>query len=92
MEAEGGTAIGVWSDLDGPEIRAALRALGADKLSIRYLDASGIPPRYKVRRVAGEPVPMSVLDEMERRPSDPWDVRDGMLKEMRWCSKGGCLR
>jgi hypothetical protein len=44
--------------------------------------------RYKVRRVEGEPVPMNVLAEMERRPAEPWKVRDRMLYEMGWCSKG----
>jgi len=92
MEVEGGTAIGGWSDLDGPAVRAALGALGADMLPIRYLDGGDIPPRYKVRRVAGKTVPMSVLAEMERRPSDPWDVRDrakrnGLARKTAACAK-----
>jgi hypothetical protein len=31
---------------------------------------------------------MSVLAEMERHPAEPWAVRDRMLNEMGWCSKG----
>jgi hypothetical protein len=85
---DGVVTIGVWSDLDGPEIRAALRTLGNDRIPVRYLDGSGIPPRYKLRRVEGEPVPISVLVEMERQPAAPWQVQDQMLKEMGWCSKG----
>jgi len=87
MALEGGATIGVWSDLDGPEVRAALRAFGSGGLPVRYLDGAGIPMRYKLRRVEGEPVPMNVLNEMERHPADPWKIRDRMLKEMGWCSK-----
>jgi hypothetical protein len=81
-------AIGVWSDLDGPEIRATLRAFGSDAVPFRYLDGPGVPMRYKVRRVDGEPVRLNVLAEMERQPAEPWKVRDRMLNEMGWCSKG----
>ena len=87
MALEGGATIGVWSDLDGPEVRAALRAFGSDRLPLRYLDGAGVPMRYKVRRVEGEPVPMNVLAKLERHPAEPWNVRDRMLNEMRWCPK-----
>jgi hypothetical protein len=87
MALEGGTTIGVWSDLDGPGARAALRIFGSDRLPLRYLDGAGIPMLYKLRRVDGEPVPMNVLAEMERHPSEPWKVRDRILNEMGWCSK-----
>jgi hypothetical protein len=66
MELAGGTTIGVWSDLDGPEVRAALGIFGSENLPVRYLDGSGIPERFKLRRVAGEPVPSNVLAEMQR--------------------------
>jgi hypothetical protein len=86
MALEGGVTIGVWSDLDGPEVRAALRAFGSDGPPVRYLDGAGVPIRYKLRRVEGEPVPMSVVAEMEQHPAEPWRVRDRMLNEM-----GGCV-
>jgi hypothetical protein len=82
MELENGTTIGLWSDLDGPEVRAALRTFGSDRLPVRYLDGAGVPMRYKMRRVDGEPVPMNVLAAMERHKAEPWKVRDGMLNEM----------
>lgn len=88
MEVDGVTTVGIWSDLDGPEIRKALRAFGSHQLPVRYLDRAGIPARYKLRRVEGEPVPIDVLAEMERHPDEPWKVRDRMLHEMRWCSAG----
>jgi hypothetical protein len=88
MALEGGATIGVWSDLHGPEVRAALRTFGSDQLPVSYLDGAGVPIRYKLRRVAGEPVPMNVLAEMEQHPAEPWKVRDLMLNEMGWCSKG----
>ncbi len=88
MALDAGTAIGVWSDLDGPEVREALRTFGSDGLPVRYMDGAGVPMRYKVRRVDGEPVAISVPLEMELNPAEPWKVRDGMLKEMGWCSKG----
>jgi hypothetical protein len=49
MALEGGATIGVWSNLDGPEVRAALRTLGSDRLPVRYLDEAGISMRYKMR-------------------------------------------
>jgi hypothetical protein len=87
MPLEGGATIGVWSDLDGPEVRAALRTFGSDRLPLRYLDGAGVPVRYKVRRVEGEPVPVNVLAGMEGHPAEPWKFRDRMLNEMGWCSK-----
>ncbi len=89
VSLNGTTVIGVWSDLDGPKIRAALRMLGMDRLPIRYLDGAGIPAQYKLRLAAGEPVPMKVLDAMERHRDAPWQVRDRMLKEMAWCHGAG---
>lgn len=111
MALEGGATIGVWSDLDGPEVRAALRTFGLDWLPLHYLDGAGVPMRYKVRGVDGEPVPMNVLAEMKRWQADlmeapdrmeisasskgrpieqeyPWTIRDRMLNEMGWYSKG----
>jgi hypothetical protein len=88
MILESSVTIGVWSNLDGLEIRAALRTLGNAELPVRYLDGAGVPMRYKVRHVEGEPVPISVLSEMEQQPVEPWKVRDRMLTEMGWCSKG----
>jgi len=85
---DGALVIGVWSDLDSPDIRAALRVLGADRLPVHYLDANGIPVLYRLRQVEGEPVPMRVLAEMERHPAEPWTARDRMLTEIGWCSKG----
>ncbi len=43
MELDGGSAIGVWSDLDELEIRAALRTLEMDRLPIRLLDGDDLP-------------------------------------------------
>lgn len=88
MALEDGAGIGVWSDLDGPEVRAALRVFGSGRLPVRYLDGADIPMRYKLRLAEGEPVPLSVLAEMERQPAEPWRVRDRLLNEMGWRSKG----
>jgi hypothetical protein len=66
MELESGTTIGLWSDLDSAEVRAALRVFGSHVLPLRYLDSPQVPTRYKERRVQGEPVPMNVLAEMVR--------------------------
>jgi hypothetical protein len=87
MQLDGITTIGIWSDLDGPEVRRALGTFGSQQLPIRYLDGAGIPIRYKLRRVDGEPVPMNVVTEMERNLDKPWKVRDRMLHAMGWCSK-----
>ena len=84
LTLEDGPAIGVWSDLHGPEIRDALRISGSDSLVVRYLDGDRIPMCYKLRGVPGEPVPLSVLAEMERNQTEPWEVRDRLLKDIGW--------
>jgi hypothetical protein len=79
---EAGTrCVGVWSDQDGPHIRAALHVLGMDGLEVRYLDGPNVPLRYKVRKVPGEPVSLSVRAEMEQHPDAPWEVRDRLWKQ-----------
>jgi hypothetical protein len=85
MTLSGGVlAIGIWSDLDWLGVRAALRVFDLDQLPVRYLDGAGIPLRYKVRRVDGEPVPLNVLIGMEQNPAEPWKHRDRMLAEIGW--------
>jgi hypothetical protein len=85
---ETGPAIGIWSDLDGPEIRAALRTLGNAELAVRYLDGAGVPMDYRAPSIEGEPVPTEVLKEMERQTAEPWNIRDRMLKEIDISPKG----
>jgi hypothetical protein len=80
MRVDGAFAIGVWSDLDGQDIRNALRVLESDQLPVRYLDGRGIPNRYRSRQVGGEAVPANVRTEMEKEPAEPWKVRDRMLR------------
>jgi hypothetical protein len=75
---ECGNAIGIWSDLDSAAIRRALRALGTSKLPTQYLDGPGVPLRYKLRRVSGDPCPEYVRLAMERSET-PWTVREQML-------------
>jgi hypothetical protein len=87
LNLESVATIGLWSDLDGPDVRTALRVFGSGRMPIRYLDGTDIPMHYKLRRADGEPVPLNVLAEMERRPTDPWIVRDQMLDEMAWRPK-----
>jgi hypothetical protein len=88
LNLDGTEITGVWTDRDGPEIRAALRILGKDEQPIRYLDGDNVPNEYKGRHVEGEPVPQAVLCAMEAEPEAPWIVRDRMLAEMHWSPKG----
>lgn len=55
-----GTQIGIWSDLDGLEIRAALRVVGMGHLPVTHLETANIPVRYKLRHCP------------ERKPSEPF--------------------
>jgi hypothetical protein len=87
MRIDGVDYAGIWSDLDGPEVRAALRTYGNGHLPVRYLDGD-VPMRFKLRVVPGEPVPANVLIEMEKHPQEPWGIRDRMLKEMGWSPDG----
>ena len=100
LDLDGGRVVGIWSDLDCPKVRAALQLTGENNHPVRYLDGGSVPACYKSRRVPGEPVPMAVLTEMERSQADfqgdggpmegthPWTIRDRMLNEMGWSSKG----
>jgi hypothetical protein len=81
---DGSHAIGIWSDLDSAELRQAIRAYGWDQAPVRYLDGDGIPSRYRLRTVAGEVVPVTVLKAMQAESAKPWLVRDRMLAEMGW--------
>lgn len=85
MALEGGPIIGIWSDLDGPSIRAALRTLGMAGVPIRYLDLVSVPARFKLRRAQGEPVPTNIRMEMELQREQPWRIRDRMLRKIGWC-------
>jgi hypothetical protein len=88
MRVDGVDYVGIWSDLDGPEVRAALRTYGSGQVLVRYLDGDSIPMKYKWRKVPGEPVPANVLAAMEQEPNQPWVVRDRMLDEMGWSPNG----
>jgi hypothetical protein len=82
MALEDGQTVGIWSDLDSRQVRAAVETLGMEAWPIKYLDEPEIPARYKLRQIAGKPVPASVLLQMIRASSDPWERRDIMLAEM----------
>lgn len=83
LQLDGVTTIGLWSDLDGPHIRAALKVFHPEETPVRYLDGPGIPMRYKARKVAGEPVPLDVVAAMTKS-EEPWTVRDQMLQAINW--------
>jgi hypothetical protein len=85
MEIDGVFTIGIWSDLDSPTLRDAIRVFHPEGMPpVRYLDGAGIPPRFKLRSVPGDPVPPAVLREMEQNPAAPWEVRDRLLSGLRW--------
>jgi hypothetical protein len=89
MEIDGRFTIGIWSDLDSPTLRDASRVFHPEGMPpVCYLDDAGSPIQYKLRSVEGEPVPLRVLAEMQRNPSEPWKARDRMLKEMGWRPEG----
>jgi hypothetical protein len=76
MRLEGVDAVGIWSDLDSPAIRNALHIMGSGELPMLYLDGPNVPLRYKCRVPAGDPVPASTREAMERNPEESWKVRD----------------
>jgi hypothetical protein len=41
--------VGVWEDLDGPELRAAVRSVGMGQCLVVHLESAEVPIRYKVR-------------------------------------------
>ena len=41
--------IGIWQDLDGPERRDAIRAVGMGDQPVVHLEGPNVPTRYKVR-------------------------------------------
>jgi hypothetical protein len=78
VRSAGIATVGIWSDLDSQQIREALCIVGLGESQVRYLDGAGIPTRYKLRRVKGDPAPMSVLGEMEKHSVEPWTVQNRM--------------
>jgi len=80
--------LGLWSDLDGPHLRAAIRILGNQNVPVRYLDGPGIPMRFKARRMKGTPVPLDIVQAMQDAEIEPpWEVRDRMLRAIGWRAK-----
>lgn len=88
---DGVFTIGLWSDLDGPHIRAALGQLHPDGIPpVRYVDGPHIPMKYKVRKMKGTPVPLDIvkaMDQANREGRPAWEVRDRMLAEIKWHPK-----
>jgi hypothetical protein len=82
FDLNGDLVIGLWSDQDGPELRAALHILELEDVPVRYLDSSCVPTGYKLRQVEGEPVSLDVLKKMEQS-AEPWRVRDTSRRERR---------
>jgi hypothetical protein len=82
--------VGIWSWLDSAELRAALRTYGSELAPIVYLDfpCLDIPDRFREYRgdpqLDGEPPPLDVMAAMYQHPSEPWKVRDSMLRERGW--------
>lgn len=82
-----GFSVGVWSDMDGPEPRAAIATVwpGAP---VVYLDGTRpLDPRYRVRAADDDRrlVPLSIVRAMEEAeaamPGSGWQVRDRLLAE-----------
>jgi hypothetical protein len=88
IEIEGVMHAGVWSWLDGPELRTALAALGSAEAPILYLDGPGVEDRYKEYKgdpaLEREPPPLAVIEAMYQHPDEPWKVREQMLVETGW--------
>jgi hypothetical protein len=63
--------VGVWSDLDGAEIRGAIATLGLTDSVIRFLDGDGVPLRFRLRhvpdRAPGEPFAAWLKRAAEKR-------------------------
>lgn len=98
MQLDGVPTVGLWSDLDGPYTRAALMRCGSGKWPVRYLDGAGIPVRYKLRHIPGEPVPLEVLAEMERlqanlmQADDRWEGCGPTPAEYPWVARDRMLK
>jgi hypothetical protein len=75
MRLEGGDAVGVWSDLDSPAIRAAIATFHPEGVPVIYLDGPLTPLRFKSSHVPDNPPPTYVREEMERSP-ESWKVRN----------------
>jgi hypothetical protein len=59
--------VGIWSDLDTPDIRAALRVVGMDEMAVVYLDeARDVPSRFKLRSCPDKP-PGESLSAWQKR-------------------------
>lgn len=85
LTIDGVATVGLWSDLDGPHIRAALARFHSGDWPVVYLDGPGIPDEYKGRVPLGQPVPLEVVQAMLDAGDEwPWVVRDRLLLAMKW--------
>lgn len=49
MPIDGLISIGVWEDLDGPELRSAFKTLGLATMAVVHFEAREVPLEFKVR-------------------------------------------
>lgn len=47
--------IGIWGDLDGPELRGAIAGAGLENLPVVFLEGEDLPERYRVRSLQVPP-------------------------------------
>lgn len=50
MRTDSGFQVGIWEDLDGPELRTAIRSVGMSAYPVLHLEDAGVALQYKVRR------------------------------------------
>ncbi len=50
MRGDTGLRIGIWEDLDGPELRECIRTLGMGGCRVLYLESESVALRYKVQQ------------------------------------------
>ena|SRR5215471_410023 len=86
-QLDGVMTIGIWSSLDSPGLRAALRVFRSEQAPVCYLDAPNVPIPNKYKVYPGSPengpqhIPWKVVQAMYARPDEPWRIRDQMVME-----------
>jgi hypothetical protein len=90
IRMNGEMRVGIWSWLDCPAVRDALKVMQSGGSKVIYLDDQSfdLPVRFKLcacnRRLDSDPVPAVVIEAMNQTSEKPWLVRDALLEEMGW--------
>jgi len=83
IRQQAGFSVAIWEDLDGPELRDAIRAVGMGDQPVVHLEGPNVPMRYKVRNCPDRKTNESFASWMRRaRGSSHLPSADGQRRQI----------